>query len=827
MAEQKLVLRLSSAGLGTVRSALRSVSSGISNVNRSLRIVASAGRTAGRAVSSINTGMKAVARQSSIAALGIAGVATAFSAVTRSGVDSVAETGRFARSVGLTVEQYTALRFAAQQAGMDVDGLNGFLINLADKGFDAFNGNVGSAEQLADLGVSAVDAEGNLRPLFDLFLDLADSVASMEDGTKKTGALSIFAGDDGARSIDLLNQGSEGIERQIVAAKDLGLVVTEAQADLAQSTRNSIEGLFATIRATRDEVALVFAPDLARGSDALAAALSNNREEIVRFSEAGAEKVRDLISDLYAVFSGKGQPKSDFLARNAQNIRDIVSALTGNTAAIQNPNILAARADLIGFGEAAFEAMRAVGRAYLYLKDVYSDFKAIMSGEGSIDTQFMKDNAQNISDIMSAIRGDREAIENGAIKAAYDILVGLGNTAVVVALVLADMFNTIAGNTDAQMFTDFGKIFNGMYTNFIKPTKDLIENAVLGLVWLFEQALGEGGAAWFAVGGLIFILTQFNNIVGLIQTTVASLGAIKAFFALISSTAAFASFTANLAAFWASISAFGAGVAAVFTLPIIIGIGAVIVALVALWYFWDDIVEIFWWAMGQISGGLAIAADIWNNFWTGASEGFNRRLQNITDRWNNFWGSIWGKDEDEESFDWIDTELSESMNTAIANATELWEGFQNTLVGRSLMNLGAYFGLVDSPQPTVSRSAGGMIQGAGSGTSDSILARVSNGEYVVRAAAVRKFGRGLLDNINNGFLPAFATGGLVGMPSPILAGSFDSSGMSGGGGRPVMLNMPDGSRVNLRGDSDVVGKLEKSLRKSSTSSTTRNPGWYK
>ncbi|MFD5511365.1 phage tail tape measure protein, partial [Streptomyces sp. NPDC127051] len=49
---------------------------------------------------------------------------------------------------------------------------------------------------------------------------------------------------------------------------------------------------------------------------------------------------------------------------------------------------------------------------------------------------------------------------------------------------------------------------------------------------------------------------------------------------------------------------------------------------------------------------------------------------------------------------------------------------------------------------------GGPVSGPGSGTSDSILARVSNGEYVIRAASVRQYGVGLLDQLNAGRLSA-------------------------------------------------------------------------
>jgi tape measure domain-containing protein len=56
---------------------------------------------------------------------------------------------------------------------------------------------------------------------------------------------------------------------------------------------------------------------------------------------------------------------------------------------------------------------------------------------------------------------------------------------------------------------------------------------------------------------------------------------------------------------------------------------------------------------------------------------------------------------------------------------------------------------------------GDMVRGPGTGTSDSILARLSNGEFVMQTAAVQHYGPQLLRQINERRLPKFATGGLV------------------------------------------------------------------
>lgn len=72
-------------------------------------------------------------------------------------------------------------------------------------------------------------------------------------------------------------------------------------------------------------------------------------------------------------------------------------------------------------------------------------------------------------------------------------------------------------------------------------------------------------------------------------------------------------------------------------------------------------------------------------------------------------------------------------------------------------------------------ATGGYISGPGTGTSDSIPAYLSNGEYVINAAAVRKLGRRHLDMLNRGIpIPRFADGGMAG-----TVASMQPSALSG------------------------------------------------
>ncbi|WP_312619031.1 tape measure protein [Agrobacterium pusense] len=58
-------------------------------------------------------------------------------------------------------------------------------------------------------------------------------------------------------------------------------------------------------------------------------------------------------------------------------------------------------------------------------------------------------------------------------------------------------------------------------------------------------------------------------------------------------------------------------------------------------------------------------------------------------------------------------------------------------------------------------AGGGKLSGPGTGKSDSMLVRASTGEYIVNAKATKEH-LALLEAINGGKLPAFATGGLLG-----------------------------------------------------------------
>lgn len=109
------------------------------------------------------------------------------------------------------------------------------------------------------------------------------------------------------------------------------------------------------------------------------------------------------------------------------------------------------------------------------------------------------------------------------------------------------------------------------------------------------------------------------------------------------------------------------------------------------------------------------------------------------------------------------------------------------------------------------RAHGGPIRGPGSATSDSILARLSDGEYVVRAAAVKKLGLARLHAINQGRIPAFADGGLI---ARSVAGLPQISGRGGDGGARNILNLtvPELGTFETRVTDAVAAQIQRTFR---------------
>lgn len=132
-------------------------------------------------------------------------------------------------------------------------------------------------------------------------------------------------------------------------------------------------------------------------------------------------------------------------------------------------------------------------------------------------------------------------------------------------------------------------------------------------------------------------------------------------------------------------------------------------------------------------------------------------------------------------------------------------------------------------QPT-GLASGGLIRGPGSGTSDSILAWLSDKEFVINARAVSHYGPDLFAALNamrlpRDFLSRFNMGGLV----RAIAGTmphFASGGMVASAANSPVTFVIDRQSFDVRASDQTIAKLRRYAVASRLSSAGRKPSWF-
>lgn len=167
----------------------------------------------------------------------------------KSTADAGAEFVKMSREVGMSVEQISALKFAAEQSETGIDtivrGLGIFSKHLTE----IASGSGKEAKEVIDqLGVSLKDAGGKTKSTHELFLEMAGVFSKMEDGAIKTGTAMTLFGRNGKEMLNVFSEGRGGIEELEAKAKSLGVTMSTESATSAKDFEDNIKELWSGIK---------------------------------------------------------------------------------------------------------------------------------------------------------------------------------------------------------------------------------------------------------------------------------------------------------------------------------------------------------------------------------------------------------------------------------------------------------------------------------------------------------------------------------------------------------------------------------------------------
>lgn len=178
------------------------------------------------------------------AALGIGaaigGVITAATASAAVFINNADELSKLSQKVGISTEELSKLKYAADLSGVSMGGLQTGLTKLANTADAAASGSKEANNAFKKLGVSVKDAGGNVKSSNSLFEELAERFSKMPDGVEKTAlAMDIF-GKSGADLIPLLNSGADGLKDMGDEAAKFGAIVDGDAAKASEELNDNL-----------------------------------------------------------------------------------------------------------------------------------------------------------------------------------------------------------------------------------------------------------------------------------------------------------------------------------------------------------------------------------------------------------------------------------------------------------------------------------------------------------------------------------------------------------------------------------------------------------
>lgn len=217
-------------------------------------------------------------------AVSVAGaIAAAFTVqAVKQALDYAASIGEVATQIGVTTTELQAYRFAATQTNVTQAELEKSLSKLTLALGKAGTGAKKEAQTFEILGISIKDAEGNIRPTGEVFLEVADRIASITDPAKRAAAATAVFGEDARKLLPLLEGGADGLREFGRQAEEAGAIISEGDIAKADQTADKIDALVQQLKTD-------FSREVAQNADAigdLAGALTGLLGVIARVGSA-------------------------------------------------------------------------------------------------------------------------------------------------------------------------------------------------------------------------------------------------------------------------------------------------------------------------------------------------------------------------------------------------------------------------------------------------------------------------------------------------------------------------------------------------------------
>lgn len=174
---------------------------------------------------------------------------------------------RTGAALGISAEKVQEFQFASKSLGMEQDRLLGLMGRMQVAQQAAAKGTGLGAKSFAELGVSVKDSSGKMKSADELFLDVADGIAKIEDPSKAAAVATQIFGRSGRELLPFLKEGRKGAEELFGAYKDLGGGYTEEMINKSKEFEKSQAKLNLVNKGLKSQISSALLPVLTKLTD--------------------------------------------------------------------------------------------------------------------------------------------------------------------------------------------------------------------------------------------------------------------------------------------------------------------------------------------------------------------------------------------------------------------------------------------------------------------------------------------------------------------------------------------------------------------------------
>ena len=157
-------------------------------------------------------------------------------------------------------------------------------------------------------GIALTQSGGKARDPIEIFKEVADQIAAIPDPADRAArAVELFGRRVGPDLVPFLSKGAEGIERIGKQLQSQGVILTPTQIGVGVEMKRAVGQLQFSITRLKDSIGLLFAPQFTEAANLFRNAITDSRAAVITFAADVATKTRPVFLDLARAISGQDQ----------------------------------------------------------------------------------------------------------------------------------------------------------------------------------------------------------------------------------------------------------------------------------------------------------------------------------------------------------------------------------------------------------------------------------------------------------------------------------------------------------------------------------------